>query len=102
MCRYAGVQEGAFDDIQQVSYLLQQGMIYCTLYIPDVHQIHCGSMVITTIIDSVTFSYIFGKGDSPLGINITGELTMLSARGAGVSVFLVPVIRLQFSIIFCF
>ena len=38
MCRYAGVQEGAFDDIQQVSCLLQQGMIYCTLYIPDVHQ----------------------------------------------------------------
>lgn len=52
--------------------------------------------MITTIIDSVTFSYIFGKGDSPLGINITGELTMPSARGAGVSVSLVPVVRLQY------
>ena len=52
--------------------------------------------MITTIIDSVTFSYIFGKEDSPLGINITGEFTMLSARGAGVSVSLVPVVRLQY------
>ena len=52
--------------------------------------------MITTIIDSVTFSYIFGKGDIPLGINITGELTTLSARGAGVSVSLVPVVRLQY------
>lgn len=52
--------------------------------------------MITTIIDSVAFSYIFGKEDSPLGINITGELTMLSARGAGVSVPLVPVVRLQY------